>query len=108
MLDERGGYLTRQLQKMGPGNFVFDSKSSLVRVSWHFPTVATDTLTVRVRVFSGGIGGDVKMGEDPIRMELARKLCGDFWRFQRDGRAFSEGKMAAARRKFLKICIQKN
>ena len=60
-------------EKMRPGNFVCDPKSSLVRVSWYYPAGSNDTLTARVRVGPGGIGLDGMMGNQAIRMELARK-----------------------------------
>ena len=60
-------------EKMRLGNFVYDPNSSLIRVSWHYPAGSNDTLTARVRVFSGGIGLDGKMGNRPVRMELERK-----------------------------------
>jgi len=60
-------------EKMRLGNFVYDQKSSLVRVSWYYPAGANDTLTARVRVFPGGIGLDGKMGNRPIRMEVTRR-----------------------------------
>jgi hypothetical protein len=59
--------------KMRLGDFVYDPKSSLVRVSWYYPAGATDTLAARVRVFPGGIGLDGKMGRIPIRMDLERR-----------------------------------
>ena len=82
VLQVRGVYFDRRHQrkvfyydgeKMRPGNFVYDPKSSLVRFPWHYPAGANDALTAGVGVFSGEIGLDGKMGDRPIRMELERK-----------------------------------
>lgn len=73
---DRGGQCTvfyHGGEKMRLGNFVYDPNSSLVRVSWYYPAGSNDTLTARVRVFPGGIGLDGRMGNWPIRMQLARK-----------------------------------
>jgi hypothetical protein len=60
-------------EKMRLGEFVYDRNSGLVRVSWHYPAGASDSLEARVRVISGGLGLEGKMGKAAVRMELERK-----------------------------------
>jgi len=59
--------------KMWLGNFIYDEKSSLVRVSWHYPAGARDTLVAKIRPIPGGLGLVGRLGKLPVRMELARK-----------------------------------
>jgi hypothetical protein len=73
---DRGDHCTwvcRDTEKMRLGNFIYDEKSSLVRVSWYYPVGARDSLVARVRPVPGGLGLDGRMGEMPVRLELARK-----------------------------------
>jgi len=61
-------------EKMRLGEFVYDRNSGLIRISWHYPAGMTDSLEARVRVFSGGLEMDGRMGKLPVRMKLEREL----------------------------------
>ena len=70
--DDHCTFLYRNDERMRLGSFTYDRKSGLVRVSWHYPAGAGDTLVAQVLSVPGGLGLEGRMGKVPVRMELSR------------------------------------